>query len=236
MSRPTCPAPALTASRAEHVVLTIQAERTSHYGDSEQVIVAERLQGGRAAALAGEGADSENPTASDADGVLHVTIPASPKAQARRVEVTRAAGGSRVVPAGTAEPGEAPASSTGGGAGRTSLCPATEAVPAFPPRSADRAQSAHFVSPKPPPPQRQNRPTCAQRPGPNVQTQPANIRRSARSFGRDISPPVTCRNCRWFASGQKSRRSAGSNETVNGLSASITASSRAPSVTTGAAV
>jgi hypothetical protein len=36
MSRPTCPAPALTASRVEHVVLTIQAERTSHYGDSEQ--------------------------------------------------------------------------------------------------------------------------------------------------------------------------------------------------------
>jgi hypothetical protein len=52
-----------------------------------------------------------------ADAVLHVTIPASPKAQARRVEVTRAAGGSRVVPGGTAESGEVPASSTGGGAG-----------------------------------------------------------------------------------------------------------------------
>jgi hypothetical protein len=46
-----------------------------------------------------------------------VTIPASPKAQARRVEVTRAAGGSRVVPGGIAESGEVPASSTGGGAG-----------------------------------------------------------------------------------------------------------------------
>jgi hypothetical protein len=46
-----------------------------------------------------------------------VTIPASPKAQARRVEVTRAAGGSRVVPGSTAESGEAPAGRTGGGAG-----------------------------------------------------------------------------------------------------------------------
>ena len=67
----------------EHVVLTIQAERTSHYGDSVQVIVAERPRGGvRAAALAplGGGVDSENLTAGYADGVRHVTIPASPKA------------------------------------------------------------------------------------------------------------------------------------------------------------
>ena len=53
--------------------------------------------------------------ASYADGVLHVTIPASPKAQARRVKVTRAAGGSRVAPGSTAEPGEAPTGSTGAG-------------------------------------------------------------------------------------------------------------------------
>jgi hypothetical protein len=44
-----------------------------------------------------------------------VTIPASPKAQARRVKVTRAVGGSRVVPGSTVEPGEAPAGSTGSG-------------------------------------------------------------------------------------------------------------------------
>ena len=99
----------------EHGVLTIQAERTPHYGDSEQVIAAERPQGPFARQLSpGEGA--ENLTASYADGVLHVTIPASPKAQARRVKVTHAAGGSRVVPGSTAEPGEAPAGSTGGGA------------------------------------------------------------------------------------------------------------------------
>ena len=63
-----------------------------------------------------EGVDSENLTAGYTDGVLHVTIPASPKAQARRVKVTHAAGGSRVVPGSTAGPGEAPAGSTGGGA------------------------------------------------------------------------------------------------------------------------
>lgn len=34
-----------------------------------------------------------------------MTIPGSPKAQARRVEITRAAGGSRVVPGSTVEPG-----------------------------------------------------------------------------------------------------------------------------------
>ena len=102
----------------EHGVLTIQAGRTPHYGDSGQVIAAERPQGSFARQLSlGEGADSENLTAGYANGVLHVTIPASPKTQARRVEVTRAAGGSRIVPGSTVEPGEAPAGSTGGGAG-----------------------------------------------------------------------------------------------------------------------
>src|SRR6266568_4559495 len=102
----------------EHSTLTIQAERTPHYGDSAQVIVAERPQGSFARQLSlGEGVDSENLTAGYADGVLHVTIPASPKTRARRVEVTHAAGGSRIVPGSTVEPGEAPAGSTGGGAG-----------------------------------------------------------------------------------------------------------------------
>jgi HSP20 family protein len=102
----------------EHGVLTIRAERTPHYGDSDQVIAAERPQGSFARQLSlGEAADSENLTAGYADGVLHVTVPASPKARARRVEVTRAAGGGRVVPGSTAEPGQAPAGGTGGGAG-----------------------------------------------------------------------------------------------------------------------
>ena len=102
----------------EHSTLTIRAERSAHYGDSEQVIVAERPQGSFTRQFSlGEGVDSEHLTAGYADGVLHVTIPASPKAQARRVKVTHAAGGSRVVPGSTAEPGEAPAGNTGRGAG-----------------------------------------------------------------------------------------------------------------------
>jgi HSP20 family protein len=102
----------------EHGTLTIQAERTPHYGGSEQVIVAERPQGSFTRQLTlGEGVDSENLTASYADGVLHVTIPASPKARARRVEINRAAGGSRTISGSAAEQGEAPAGSTGGGTG-----------------------------------------------------------------------------------------------------------------------
>src|SRR6266851_5607875 len=110
--------PASVEVTVEHGTLTIQAERTPHYGESEQVIAAERPQGSFTRQLSlGEGADSENLTAGYADGVLHVTIPASPKARARRVEITHAAGGSRVVPGSTVEPGEAPVGSTGGGAG-----------------------------------------------------------------------------------------------------------------------
>jgi len=77
-----------------------------------------RPQGSFARQLSlGEGLDAENLTAGYADGVPHVTIPASPRAQALRVKVTRAAGGSHVVPGSTAEPGQAPAGSTGGSAG-----------------------------------------------------------------------------------------------------------------------
>jgi HSP20 family protein len=102
----------------EHSTLTIRAERTPRYGQSEQVIVAERPQGSFTRQLSlGEGVDSENLTAGYADGVLHVTIPASQKAQARRVEITRPAGGSRTISASTVEQGEASAGGTGGGAG-----------------------------------------------------------------------------------------------------------------------
>ena len=88
------------------------------YGQGEQVIAAERLQGSFTRQLSpGEGVDSENLTAGYADGVRDVIIPASPKARARRVQITRAAGGSRTISGSTAEQGEAPAGSTGGGAG-----------------------------------------------------------------------------------------------------------------------
>jgi HSP20 family protein len=102
----------------EHGTLTIQAERTPHYGESEQVIVAERPQGSFTRQLTlGEGVDSENLTASYADGVLHVSIPASPKARARRVEITRAVGGSRTISGSAAEQAEPAAGTTVADAG-----------------------------------------------------------------------------------------------------------------------
>ena len=125
----------------EHGVLTIQAGRTPHYGDSGQVIVAERPQGSFARQLSlGEGVDSENLTAGYAGGVLHVTIPASPKTRARRVKSPvrpgaaascRGAPSSRVrrPPAARAAPAE---------------CPCTlppEAVPAFPASASGHAGS-----------------------------------------------------------------------------------------------
>jgi len=99
----------------EHSTLTIKAERTPHYGESEQVIVAERPQGSFTRQLSlGEGVDSENLTAGYADGVLHVIIPVSPKIQARRVEITRAPGSSRTISGSTVEQDEAPSGSSGG--------------------------------------------------------------------------------------------------------------------------
>jgi len=82
----------------EHGTLTIKAERAPGYGDSEQVIVAERPQGSFTRQLSlGEGVDSDHLTADYADGVLRVTIPAVPKAQGRRIQVTHAPAGARPV-------------------------------------------------------------------------------------------------------------------------------------------
>jgi len=87
----------------EHNTLTINAERAAHYGDSDQVVAAERPQGSFTRQLAlGEGVDSDNLTASYADGVLHVTIPAAPRTQPRRIQVTHEAAGKRTI-SGTAE-------------------------------------------------------------------------------------------------------------------------------------
>jgi HSP20 family protein len=89
----------------EHNTLTIKAERAPRYGEKDQVIAAERPQGSFSRQLAlGEGADSEHLSAEYADGVLHVTIPAVPRAQARKVQVTRPSGGSRPVTSGVATP------------------------------------------------------------------------------------------------------------------------------------
>ena len=73
----------------EHSTLTIKAERGPRYGNGAQVIVAERPQGSFSRQLSlGEGVDSEHLTADYAEGVLHVTIPASPKVQPRRIDIT----------------------------------------------------------------------------------------------------------------------------------------------------
>ena len=110
--------PASVEVTVEHGTLTIRAERTPNYSESEQVIVAERPQGSFTRQLSlGEGVDSENLTAGYADGVLHVTIPVSPKTQPRRIEITRASGGGRTISGSTVEHGEGPTDSTGGGAG-----------------------------------------------------------------------------------------------------------------------
>jgi HSP20 family protein len=102
----------------EHSTLTIKAERAPYYGESDHVVVAERPQGVFTRQLSlGEGLDSENLTAGYTDGVLHVIIPASPKTEARRVEVTHASGSNRTIPGSTIGQGEAPAASTDGGTG-----------------------------------------------------------------------------------------------------------------------
>ena len=94
--------------------LTIQAERTPAYGQSEHVIVAERSQGSFARQLSlGEGVDSENLTAAYTDGVLHVTIPASPRSQPRKVEITHATGARQTISGSTVEQGDPPAPSAG---------------------------------------------------------------------------------------------------------------------------
>lgn len=73
----------------EHGTLIIRAERKPRYGDADHVIAAERPQGLFARHLTlGEGLDADQLSAAYADGVLHVTIPASPKVLPRRITVT----------------------------------------------------------------------------------------------------------------------------------------------------
>ena len=82
----------------EHGILTIKADRAPGYGDSDQVVVAERPQGSFTRRLSlGEGVDSDHLTADYASGVLGITIPAAPKAQARRIQVTHEPASSRTI-------------------------------------------------------------------------------------------------------------------------------------------
>jgi HSP20 family protein len=73
----------------EHGCLSLRAQRKARYGDTDHVVAAERPQGSFSRQLSlGEGVDPDHLAADYAEGVLHVTIPASPKVQPRRIEVT----------------------------------------------------------------------------------------------------------------------------------------------------
>ena len=89
----------------EHSTLTIRAERSPHYGDSEQVIVAERPQGSFTRQLSlGEGVDSENLTCRLRRWCLHLTIPVSPRSRPP-VQITHAPAAAAPLPG--AQPGRA---------------------------------------------------------------------------------------------------------------------------------
>jgi HSP20 family protein len=89
----------------EHGALTIRAERAPNYASS-RVLSAERPQGSFTRQLTlGEGVDSDHLTADYVDGVLHVMIPASPKVQPRRIEVTHGQSGSTITEEGSARGG-----------------------------------------------------------------------------------------------------------------------------------
>lgn len=99
----------------ESGAVTIRAERTPNYREGQQVIVAERPQGSFTRQLSiGEGVDSEHLTADYADGVLHVRIPASPRSQPRKVQISRGTGGSRTISGSAVEQGDEPSGTTGG--------------------------------------------------------------------------------------------------------------------------
>src|SRR3954452_8764975 len=73
---------------SERNVLTIRAERRPGYGENDKVLVAERPHGQYTRQLqVGDALDSGNVAATYHNGVLHLTIPISPAAQPRRIEV-----------------------------------------------------------------------------------------------------------------------------------------------------
>ncbi len=76
---------------SERNVLTIRAERRSDFGQGHNVLVAERPQGRFTRQLQlGDSLDTQNVTASYANGVLTLTIPVAQAAQPRRIEVQQA--------------------------------------------------------------------------------------------------------------------------------------------------
>jgi HSP20 family protein len=95
----------------ERNILTISAERRPEYRAGQNVLVAERPQGGFTRQLQlGDTVDVENVQATYADGVLHLTLPITQAAQARRIQVQTGGGGERQIEV-EAEPAESAAPS-----------------------------------------------------------------------------------------------------------------------------
>ncbi len=95
----------------ERNAVTVQAQRQASFGEDDQVLLAERPQGGFTRQLMlGEGLDPEQVQADYTDGVLHLTIPVKQSAQPRRIEVGRTAqpGESRVIDVTDRDPSGAP--------------------------------------------------------------------------------------------------------------------------------
>ncbi len=90
--------PAGVEITTERNTLTIRAERRSEYGENGNVLLAERPQGRFTRQLqVGDALDTGRVAATYTDGVLHLVIPLSERAQPRRVEV-RHGGGQQQLP------------------------------------------------------------------------------------------------------------------------------------------
>ncbi|MGY5884772.1 Hsp20/alpha crystallin family protein [Modestobacter lacusdianchii] len=77
----------------ERNTLTIRAERRAEYAQGSNVLLAERPQGRFTRQLqVGDALDTEKVQANYNNGVLHLTIPMSEKAQPRRIEVQHDSG------------------------------------------------------------------------------------------------------------------------------------------------
>lgn len=86
----------------ERNVLEVTARRAARYGEGDEVLAAERPQGGTTRQLfLGEGLDTNGVTASYDDGVLTVMIPVAEEAKPRRIEIA-AGRGAKAVGAGSA--------------------------------------------------------------------------------------------------------------------------------------
>lgn len=78
---------------SERNMLTIRAERRAEYEQGSNVLLAERPQGRFTRQLqVGDALDTEKVQAAYNNGVLHLTIPMSERAQPRRIEVQQGSG------------------------------------------------------------------------------------------------------------------------------------------------